>query len=95
MADWPDVDELKQILDVTSADFDPHLEGLMDAGIARVKRDVGSWDEDADEPDEQLAKAALRAAVLMQVNGADGSEVGADPRYQSLIKGHRREFGIA
>jgi hypothetical protein len=94
MADWPDVDELKQLLDVTSADFDQHLEGLMDAGIARVKSDVGSWDEDED-PDELLAKAAMRAAIVMQVNGGDGTALDTDGRYQSLLKGHRRRFGFA
>ena len=58
MAEWPELDELKQVFDVTSTDWDgddydpTRLTRLLAAAIARVKQDVGGWDELVDEPDE-------------------------------------------
>jgi len=101
MAAWPDVDELKALLDVTGNDFDSHLTDVLEAGIALVKADVGSWDEDEDEPDEALHNAALRAAILIRPNttemavGGTRKDVKNDPSYQSLMFGHRRRFGVA
>ncbi len=98
MADWPTTDELKQVLDVTD---DPDawtskFDRDMAAAIARVKADVGVWDEDLDEPDEALANAALRAAVVMQTNVADPSAaIDQDDIYTAHMKGHRKRFGFA
>lgn len=100
MADWPELDELKQVLDVTSDDWDgddddTRLTALLAAAIAYVKEDVGSWTEETDTPDDALGRAALRRAVLMAQNpGAPATESAADPAYQSFIRGHRRAFPI-
>lgn len=95
-ADWPDLDELKRALDVTSDDYDGELESLMDAAISRVKQDVGNWVEGTDIPSPALARAALRAAVLLQPNTAEAQlALGRDPVYQSFLKGKRRVFGFA
>lgn len=93
---WPDVQELKALLDVDGSDWDEHLNGLMAAGIAKVKADVGDWDDDTDEPDEALQKAALRAAVLMRPNASEGLKaLRSDEVYQTAMFGKRRKFGIA
>lgn len=104
-ADWPDLAELKAVLDVASEDWDDHLEGLRSAAIEKVKADVGDWDEMADTPDYRLSKAALRAAVLMQTNGVVSIQLEAnhsiheavdlDPIYMALLKGHRRRFSFS
>jgi len=49
MAEWPDADDLKQYVDVEGTeDWNFELESAMDAGIERVKSDVGGRDEDGD-----------------------------------------------
>jgi hypothetical protein len=96
MALWPEASELKQVLNVESEDWDDQLERLMDAAVARVKRDVGNWDEDTDVPTPSLAQAALRMAVLMVPNGPTGDEdPGMDAAYRRLLFGSRRKFGVA
>ena len=54
MIDWPQLDELKQVLDVESDDWDgsedsgdgpTRLTSLLQTAIAKVKQDVGNWDE--------------------------------------------------
>jgi hypothetical protein len=102
VTEWPDVEELKALLDVTAGDFDEHLQELLDAGIAQVKQDRGGWDELTDQPDEKLHNAALRAAILMRPNaptfgigGPTHQDVNSDPGYQSLMQGKRRRFGLA
>lgn len=96
MADWPDLDELKLVLDVTSTDHDDTLERNLAAAISKVKLDVGTWDEDTDEPDDALAAAALRMAELLSLRpGAQPDSHDMDPTYQREIYGHRRAFGIA
>src|SRR5262245_45562473 len=62
---WPTVAELAQVLDVENlADWQVTLERIMAAAIARVKLEVGSWDEYVDVPDDALAQAALRMGEL-------------------------------
>jgi hypothetical protein len=96
MADWPGPDELKQILDVTSEDWDETLDRVLSAAIAHVKQDVGGWDDAVDEPDDSLAQAALVAAeVLSQRTEVARSQAISDPRYLMLIKGHRKRFAVA
>lgn len=101
MAEWPDLDEFKALLDVTGTEFDDHLESLLAAGVAQVKEDV-QFVDDVDTVTDRLHHAALRAAVLSRPNapgvlpGATGrSDVRSDPGYQSLIRGRRRRFPIA
>lgn len=101
MADWPDADELKQIVDVTSDDFDATLDRVMAAAIDRVKRDVGgvgtdnAWDEYEDAPDEMLAQAALRMGELLALRPESAEAASRDPTYRRLLFGHRRTFGIS
>lgn len=94
MADWPEVDLLKQKLDVGSSDWDEHMDSLMASAIEQVQKDVG---EEVDEPTESLALAALTLAVYL---GSTDGEPDMDaarrnPKYQRLLKGHRVRFGIA
>lgn len=96
MIDWPSLDALKATLDVDSDAYDEQLANALEAGIARVKADVGSWDDyGADLPDGALANAALRAAVLLRTNATEGTDVGSDPIYRSYLHGHRRRFGFS
>jgi hypothetical protein len=98
MADWPDTDELKQVLNVdTEADnWTDTLDRVLASAIARVKGDVGDWDEDTDEPTSNLAQAALRMAELIALRPETAATVGDnDPTYRRLLKGSRRSFGIA
>lgn len=99
MANWPDLEELKQVLDVTSTDWDGEEDGsrltrLLAAAITRVQSEVGSWDE-YDEPDEMLSQAALRMAELLALRPESAASASADPTYRRLLYGHRRTFGIA
>lgn len=102
--DWPQLDELKQVLDVDSDDWDgaandyggpTRLTRLLAAAIERVKLDVGDWDEYVDVPDDNLAQAALRMAELLALRPGAAAYASADPTYQKLLFGHRRKFGIA
>ena len=103
MAQWPELDELKQVLDVTSDDWDgdgdyddpTRLTRLLAAAIDRVKHDVGEWDEYADEPDDSLAQAALRMAELMALKPEVAASAVGDPTYMRLLKGHRKRFAVA
>lgn len=90
--EWPALAELKQVLDVTSDDWDTHLERVLAAAIHQVKLDVGDWDEASDQPDDDLAQAALVKAEILS-NTTTDTEV-LKRRYQGLMKGHRRRFGI-
>ncbi len=91
--EWPTLDELKKVLDVTSDDFDHHLERMLDAAIEQVKLDVGDWDDAVDDPDASLATAALIKAEMAS-NTTTDQEV-LRQRYLLLLKGHRRRFAIA
>ena len=93
--DWPTVDELKQVLDITSNDWDVTVERVLEAAIAKVKLDVGDWDEIVDEPDEALAQAALRMGELLALRPEAAAASINDPTYDKLLYGHRRTFGIA
>jgi hypothetical protein len=101
MAAWPELDELKQVLDVTSSDWDgdydaTRLTRLLAAAIEKVKEDVGGWDDYVDLPDDNLAQAALRMAELLALKPEISAQLGTnDPTYQRLIYGHRRTFGFA
>jgi hypothetical protein len=95
MADWPDADEIKQVLDITSSDWDDTVDRVRSAAIYKVKHDVGQWDEYEDEPDESLAQAALRMAELISLRPAAALETSTDPTYLRLLFGHRKRFAIA
>jgi hypothetical protein len=95
VADWPGPDEVKRVLDVTSEDWDDTLDRVLSAAIERVKHDVGSWDDGVDEPDDNLAQAALRMAELLALRPEAAAQARTDPTYSRLLFGHRRRFGIA
>jgi hypothetical protein len=108
MFEWPDVEELKQWLDVTGTEWDgyedeseeTHLtrhSRALAAAIAYVKQDVGGWDELVDEPDASLADAALAAAIKFATlkRQVAVTTIRQDPVYQAAIRGHRRRFAIA
>jgi hypothetical protein len=96
MADWPDTDELAQVLNVDNVgDWSTTLDRVMAAAIVKVKTDVGAWDEDVDAPVDSLAPAALRRGELLSLRPEAAVGVVSDPTYRRLLKGHRRRFGIA
>ena len=73
MIDWPQLDELKQVLDVESDDWDgsedsgegpTRLTSLLQVAIAKVKQDVGAWDEYEDEPDVALQREYADPGVV-------------------------------
>ena len=98
MAEWPTIEQLQRVLN-----FDPEYEDpaadtlatLLEAAIAKVKADVGNWDEYTDVPDDQLSMAALRMAQLMALSPEVAAGASEDPTYQRHLFGHRRTFGIA
>lgn len=104
--DWPELDELKQMLDTgpttdwdgveTSGELATRLTRLLEAAIDIVKDDVGDWDDDADFPDARLAQAALQMAVLMaQKPGMNAGLLRKDPTYSTLMVGKHRTFGVS
>lgn len=98
MAEWPDVEEVIHLLDIGDAQWiEDHLQHSLDGAIERVKTDVGDWDDSEDEPTENLRQAALRAVAVMRVNAPDDGwrALDRDHIYLSLLKGHRRSFGIS
>lgn len=104
MIEWPDVQELKQVLDISGDEWDgepvsggseTRLTRLLSAAIEKVKLDVGEWDEGSDVPDANLSQAALRMAELMALRPEAAVDTLRDPTYQRLLFGHRRSFGIA
>ena len=98
MADWPGTDELKQVLNVdTSADnWTDTLDRVLASAIAWVKEKRGSWDESTDEPDDNLAQAALRMAELIALRPETAAAVGdSDPTIARLMFGRRKRFGIS
>jgi hypothetical protein len=96
MADWPGPDEVKQVLDITSEDWDDMLDRVLSSAIYHVKHVVGFWDDEVDEPDDSLAQAALVAAeVLSERTEVSRLNPITDPRYLMLLKGHRRRFAVA
>jgi hypothetical protein len=103
MSAWPDLDEIKQLLDITSDEWDgtgasgeeeTRLTRLLEAAIAKVKFDVGGWDEILDEPDARLAQAALRMAELLALKPELAAGTVNDPTYLRLMSGHRRRWGV-
>lgn len=100
MADWPEVEELAQVINVDNVEaWETTLGRVLEAAIHKVKLDVAgseaAFEEDPGEPDDSLAQAALRMAELLSLRpeGAAGTE--NDPTYRRLLYGHRRSFGIA
>lgn len=108
MAEWPDADKLKRLLNVDPAEADKLsdiLDGYVASAISKVKADRGGWDDDVDEPDTNLAAAALRMAELIAQHpeatvgfrgSSSASTIDNDPAYLALIHGRRQasSFGM-
>lgn len=100
MADWPELDELKQVLDVTSDEWDgddddTRLTGVLQSAIAFVKQDVGAWDYDGDpDPTYGQSRAALRMAELMALRPDRSDGWASDPTYQRHLYGSRQRFAV-
>lgn len=96
MADWPDTDELAQVLNLDNVgDWQTTLDRVMASAITKVKADVGSWDDDVDEPTDNQAQAALRMAELISLRPEVAAGTVSDPTYRRLLTGQRRKWGIA
>jgi len=109
MAAWPDLEELKQVLDVTSDDWDGDADNtrftrLLAAAIDGVKARIGGTPAGYDvlytEPTDGHAQAALRLAELLAVRPAGdqvlvGATVREDPTLERLLFGQRHRFGVA
>ena len=96
MAEWPTADELKQVLDITSTDWDDTIDRVLATAIEQVKLDVGAWDEYEDEPTDKMAQAALRMGELIGLRpDAVAGVNNLDPTYLRLLTGQRRTFSIA
>jgi hypothetical protein len=105
MADWPELAELKQIVNVSSDVWDGDEDNTfftraLAAAIRRVKADIAgtpdAFDEVIAEPDDNLAQAALRMAELIVVRpGEPEGSLARDATYQTLLYGQRRVFGVA
>lgn len=96
---WPDLEELKQVLNVDTDAWDgeddlSRLTAVLDSAITKVKGDVGLWDEYEDVPDTPLNRAALRMAELMALRPDAAEDNARDPVYQSHLFGHRKRFGV-
>jgi hypothetical protein len=100
MAEWPELDELKQVLDITSEEWDgddddTRVTRLLASAIAQTKMDIGNWDED-DDPTDAQAQGALRLAELLaQRPGIPVTSLTQDATYKACLKGSRRSFGVA
>lgn len=94
MADWPELAELIQVLDVPNGatDWETTLSRALANGISYVKSVRGDWDEDVDEPTDNLAGAALRMAELLATR--PDSDNTRDKTFLRLMTGQRRRFGI-
>ena len=96
MAAWPELAEVKAVLDVTQDDFDDTIQRALDAAIANVKATVGIWDDLVDVPNENQAQAALRMAELLFLRPeAQPGVLLRDPTFERLMFGQHRRFAIA
>jgi hypothetical protein len=89
---WPTTAELKQRLDITSADWDDQLDRVLATAIEETKARIGNWVEDYDSPDAAVSQSALELAVEMAQTGEAVSLQLSKSRH--LLYGKRRRFGI-
>ena len=110
MAEWPDLDMLKQQLGVDNDTADGMLQLALDSAIEQVQGDTadpGEWDtEFPDGPTSSLAMAALILAVgaskapdapygIAAVFDMGALKVAADhPSYRRLLAGHYHTFSL-
>ncbi len=102
-SDWPTLDELKQVLDVTSEDWDGDLDGtrltaVLESAIEHVKRETGFTDYE-DFPSVGQSRAALRMAELMALRPDSSAQFEAqvgqsDQAYKNHLYGEHKRWGI-
>lgn len=97
MADWPEVEELRKVLDIGE---DPDhwsttADRVLAAAIERVKSDIGVWDELLDAPTDSQAQAALYMAQLIAERPTVAVAELGDKMYYALLQGQRKRFPIA
>lgn len=106
MAAWPELDELKQLLDITSDDWDgvdaydsdgeTRLSRLLQAAIEHTRIRVGRQPDDIlYVPSASEAQAALRMAELLAQRPEATPQAVHDRTYERLLLGRRRAFGVA
>lgn len=102
MADWPELDELKQLLDITSEDWDGDGDGtrltrLLSAAIDYVKEvvagTIAAYDDLYTNPTDRHAQAALRVGELLATRPEPALR--EDATLRRLLFGSRRVFGVA
>lgn len=102
--DWPQLEELKQLLDITSEDWDgaaddTRLTRLLAAAIDQTKAAVAgtaaAYDDVYTEPTAAHSQAALRVAELLATRPTGPDALMADPTVRRLLFGSRRVFGVA
>ena len=94
-AAWPTTTELAQVLNVeNTTDWQTTLDRVLAAAIAKVKADVGHWDDSVDLPTDSQAQAALRMAELIAERPGSTLASIRDATYQRLLTGQRRRFGV-
>src|SRR6188768_1572178 len=107
---WPTLDELKQLLDITSEDWDgdsddTRLTRVLASAIDLIKVEISGssvvFDDIVVDPTDSQAQAALRLAELIATRPDAGvSRAGSDRMFLQdvtvlrLLKGSRRSFGI-
>lgn len=95
MAAWPELDELKQVLNIESEDYDgdeseealTRLSRVLAAAIDRVKSDTGRVWEEGDEPTDALAQAALRMAELLALKPEVAAGLGSRSVSMASVSG--------
>ena len=96
MAQWPDAEELKQVLDITSSDWDDTIDRVVAAAQRQVLEDIGKAYDYEYEPDDKVAAAALRMGEHMGLRpDATPGQFRDDPTYLRYLKGRRRVFSHA
>lgn len=106
MSAWPELDEVKQLLDIgpeelTAWDGDDEygettrLSRLIEAAVAYVKFRIGDWDELLDVPTPNQAQAALRMIELLAQRPEATPQTVHDRTFERLLVGSRRRFGVA
>lgn len=85
MAEWPDLDELKQLLDITSDDWDGDGDGtrlarVLSSAIDHAKEliagTVDAYDDLYEDPTSRHAQLALRVAELLATRPAADVTIG-------------------
>ena len=104
MADWPELDELKQLLDITSDDWDGDsddtrltrvLASAIDLTKAKIAGTVETFDDVLTDPTDAQSQAALRLAELLATRPTGPDAALRDPTFMRLLFGSRRAFGVA